>query len=76
MATKLLLNSNATTAIAVSGNAMSDQDNIESMKKMGEVFIGVATYIKVPNSDEIKIIVSTQVINFCNEENSYIRQYS
>jgi hypothetical protein len=72
MATKLLLKSNATTAIAVSGNAMSDQDDPDSMKKMAEVFIGVATYVKDPNSNETVVVVRTKVFNFC-DENAEIR---
>ena len=62
MAIGALMNSEGTIAIAVSGNAMSDQTNLDSIKKMGEVFIGIAAY-----SSEKKIIVNTKVVNFCND---------
>ena len=39
MAVGLLKNSNATIALAVTGNAMPDPDKVQ---KLGEVFIGVA----------------------------------
>lgn len=65
MAIGILLNSNATIGIAVTGNAMPIKGD-ES--KVGEVFIGIATYIKNPNifSDKKWIIkVTTSVHNFC-----------
>lgn len=59
MAVGTLNNSNATLAVAVSGNAMATKGD---EKKMGEVFIGVAGY-----SSDNEIIVQTSVYNFCQE---------
>ena len=79
MAVGLLLNSNATVAISVTGNAMPAQEDPASMRKLGEVFIGVATYI---NNDGIvipdgknklqRILVETKVINICNIKDANI----
>jgi nicotinamide mononucleotide (NMN) deamidase PncC len=73
MAVGALLNSNASIAVAVSGNAMPDQEKPEMMRRLGEVFIGVAGYRKGlvydgNNSDgRYDIIVSTKVYNLCEE---------
>lgn len=63
MAAGALLNSNASIAIAVSGNAMPDQTKPEMVDKLGEVFIGIAGY-----TGENKIKVSTKVYNFCGTQ--------
>ena len=59
MAIGLLKNSNATIALAVTGNAMPDPKEV---KKLGEVFIGVAGY-----SAENEIVYQTKSINSCIE---------
>ena len=61
MAVGILKNSNATFAISVSGNAMPAQghNSEESIKSLGEVFIGIAGY----RSDGA-IMVSSHVYNF------------
>ena len=66
MAVGVLRNSNATVAIAVTGNAMPLQGNkcnMDELKQLGEVFIGVAGYDVDGN-----IIVQTKVYNFCDEQ--------
>jgi nicotinamide mononucleotide (NMN) deamidase PncC len=66
MAVGVLRNSNASIAIAVTGNAMPLQGtkcNMDELKQLGEVFIGIAGY----NTDG-NIIVSTKVYNFCDEK--------
>jgi PncC family amidohydrolase len=67
MAEGVLKNSNASIAIVVSGNAMTDQSNKdpENIKKLGEVFIGVAGY-----GDDKTILCDTKVFNFCSEKKS------
>ena len=57
MAVGVLKNSNATIAIAVTGNAMPYKGDEE---KLGEVFIGIAGY-----TSENEISVSTKSYNFC-----------
>ena len=44
MAIGVLKNSNASLAISITGNAMPLQDKPEDMRKLGEVFIGIAGY--------------------------------
>ena len=58
MAIGILKNTNATIAIAVSGNAMATPQH---KQQIGEVFIGIAGY---KNNE---IILSTQVYNFCED---------
>ena len=57
MAVGLLNNSNATIAVAVTGNAMPDPKDAE---KLGEVFIGIAGYNKKGD-----IIYITKSVNAC-----------
>lgn len=57
MAIGMLKNSTATFAIAVTGNAMP---YYEDLNKLGEVFIGIATYNK-----DSKIIYTTEAVNSC-----------
>lgn len=59
MAVGILLNSNATIGLAVTGNAMPLN---EHANMLGEVFIGVAGY-----GDDNKIIVKTKAINACKD---------
>jgi nicotinamide mononucleotide (NMN) deamidase PncC len=64
MAIGVLKNSNATLAIAVTGNAMPLNVDVD---KLGEVFIGIAGY-----NNEGKIIYVTTVLNMCtDDENTY-----
>jgi PncC family amidohydrolase len=66
MAEGILKNSNASFAIAVSGNAMTDQSGSpEQINQLGEVYIGVATY----NTDN-RIICETKVFNMCSDKSS------
>jgi nicotinamide-nucleotide amidase len=58
MAEGILRNSNATIGIAVSGNAMAINDE---RNRIGEVFIGVATY-----RNDKEIVSKTYAINTCN----------
>lgn len=58
MAEGILRNSNATIGISVSGNAMASNNDKD---RIGEVFIGVATYLT-----DRKIISKTYAINTCN----------
>jgi len=69
MAEGVLKNSNATIAIAVSGNAMPNQgiDKFDDIAKLGEVFIGIAGY-----KDDGTIICETFVYNFCVEHSNAI----
>lgn len=76
MAVGILLNSNATLGIAVTGNSMPTKDDEH---KIGEVFIGIATYVRNPNSSSSSssssssncvIKVSTSVYNFCENEST------
>jgi len=60
MAVGILRNSNASIAIAVTGNAMPLNDHAEMV---GEVFISIAGYSKV--GDETQIIFITKSINAC-----------
>ena len=60
MAIGLLKNSNATLAISVTGNAMP---YFKDLTKLGEVFIGVAGYIK--EGDSVKIVYQTRSVNQC-----------
>jgi len=59
MAVGVLKNSNATIAIAVTGNAMPLNEHV---KMLGEVFIGIAGY-----NDNNEIIYITKVINACKD---------
>lgn len=60
MAIGVLKNSNASLAIAVTGNAMPLNEHVDML---GEVFIGVAGY----NKDN-EIIFITQTVNMCDEK--------
>lgn len=62
MAIGILKNSNATLAIAVTGNAMPLNEHIDML---GEVFIGVAGY-KTAEDGTTKIIYETKSINACD----------
>lgn len=64
MAIGVLKNSNATLAVAVTGNAMPWQgaDSAQEIQKLGEVFIGVAGYV-----GESEIAAHTWAVNFCNQ---------
>lgn len=64
MAVGILKNSNATLAIAVTGNAMPLNEHVDML---GEVFIGIASY-KLKPSGDYKIIYSTYSINACDNE--------
>jgi nicotinamide-nucleotide amidase len=68
MAIGILKNSNATLAIAVTGNAMP---YITEIEKLGEVFIGIAGYVKNKKGN-IEIVYSTKSINACLENDSNI----
>ena len=75
MAVGVLRNSNATLAIAVSGNAMSNQGiqkrdaDEDELHRIGEVFIAVAGYgLKNDETGEPVIGVSAKVYNFCEEK--------
>ena len=65
MAVGNLQNSNATFSIAVTGNAMPDQRDSDKMRQLGEVFIGVASYVN--DGGRIKIKVETSVHNLCKK---------
>jgi nicotinamide mononucleotide (NMN) deamidase PncC len=75
MALGVLRNSNATLAIAVSGNAMPAQAYVDPSKsleasgtlKLGEVFISIAGYVLNATTQEAEMITSARVYNFCNE---------
>lgn len=62
MAIGILRNSNASIAVAVTGNAMPLNDHAEMV---GEVFIGIAGYRTVGNTTEI--VYTTKSINACIE---------
>lgn len=62
MAIGVLRNSNATLAIAVTGNAMPINEDVD---KLGEVFIGIAGY----NAYD-EIIYVTKAMNMCIENNN------
>lgn len=64
MAIGILKNSNATLAIAVTGNAMPLNEHVDML---GEVFIGIASY-KLKPSGDYKIIYETYSINACDNE--------
>jgi nicotinamide mononucleotide (NMN) deamidase PncC len=64
MAIGVLKNSNASIAIAVTGNAMPLNDHADMV---GEVFIGIAAYKTVNGKQQI--IYSTKSINACKESN-------
>jgi nicotinamide mononucleotide (NMN) deamidase PncC len=64
MAIGVLKNSNASVAIAVTGNAMPDQTKPDDMKQSGEVFIGIAIYIK-DASGITHIKATSKVVNLC-----------
>jgi len=64
MAVGILRNSNATLAIAVTGNAMPLNEHAEML---GEVFIGVAGY-KTDENGVTKIIYQTASINACDND--------
>ena len=59
LALGVLNNSNATIAIAVSGNAMPGSHNTVDM--LGEVYFAIAGY-----SSDNKIIYSTSIVNICD----------
>jgi len=59
MAIGILKNSNATLAIAVTGNAMPLNDHVDML---GEVFIGIAGYNAIN-----EIIYETTVVNMCTD---------
>ena len=63
MAVGVLKNSNATFAVAVTGNAMpwQGQGSENEIRKLGEVFIGIAGY-----GSNNTIVVETHAYNFCN----------
>ena len=65
MAIGILKNSNATLALAVTGNAVPFYKDI---KKLGEVFIGIAGYVKNKKTNKVEIIYTTKSINSCLEE--------
>ena len=69
MAEGVLKNSNASIAIAVSGNARPNQDNkdIKNIKSLGKVFIGIAGY-----GQDNKIICETKLFNFCSTKKNNI----
>jgi len=67
MAIGLLQNSNATFAISVTGNAMPYFSDLE---KLGEVFIGVAGYIK--NDKGTQIVYETRSVNNCLQVGDHI----
>ena len=62
MAIGILRNSNASIAVAVTGNAMPLNDHAEMV---GEVFIGIAGYRTV--GDTTEIVYTTKSINACIE---------
>ena len=73
MAQGVLKNTNASLAIAVSGNAMPEQasdpdaiDPEDEIRRLGEVFISVAGYVHDENSasQNLKIVVRTKAFNF------------
>lgn len=66
MAVGILLNSNATFGIAVTGNAMPYQTDMNNMLQLGEVFIGLSCYVLEDN--KIKILTKTIVHNMCIDE--------
>ena len=66
MAIGALKNSNASIAISITGNAMPNQTNPDDMKKLGEVFIGVAGY-KLDSNRKPIIYVETKVFNMCKQ---------
>ncbi len=66
MAVGILKNSNASIAIAVTGNAMPYQSDLENMKQLGEVYIGIAGYV-VNSNGKVSIKVRTKLFNACNE---------
>ena len=68
MAIGLLANSNATLAIAVTGNAMPYFDHLDML---GEVFIGVAGYIGEKHNP--KIAYMTKSINACLKDQGGIK---
>ena len=61
-----LKNSNASIAISITGNAMPNQNQSDDMKKLGEVFIGVAGY-KLNRNDKPIIYVETKAFNMCKQ---------
>lgn len=65
MAVGVLKNTNASVAIAVTGNAMPYQSSDDNLRQLGEVFIGVAAYVQ--EGGEMKIKVRTTVFNACLE---------
>lgn len=73
MAVGVLKNTNASLAIAVSGNAMPEQavkpDAInpeDEIRRLGEVFISVAGYVRneQSTSQKLKIAIRTEAFNF------------
>jgi len=77
MAVGVLKNSNATIAIVVTGNAMPYQGlnckneyDEEEIKKLGEVFIGVAGY-----TDDNTITAQTYQVKMCDKKKKTISNY-
>jgi nicotinamide mononucleotide (NMN) deamidase PncC len=77
MAIGVLKNSNASVAIAVSGNAMPAQEknmddppgDDDELNRLGEVFIAVAGYAhKREPPHDLAIFVQTHVYNFCEPQ--------
>lgn len=62
MAIGILKNSNATLAIAVTGNAMPLNEHVDML---GEVFIGIAGY-----NEKGEIIYETTALNMCTDDNN------
>ena len=72
MAVGILKNSNASLAIAVTGNAMPLNDHVDML---GEVFIGIAGYAAdEKNSSKTKIIHITKSINMCDNNIEAFKQ--
>jgi PncC family amidohydrolase len=73
MAIGVLKNSNATIAIAVTGNAMPLNPEIE---RLAEVFVGIAAYKFNNATKNYDIIYTTRAINGCNEsENADFKEH-
>ena len=74
LAIGMLKNSNASLVIAVSGNAMPYVDTLE---RLGEVFIGIAGYTSKGGKN--KIVYNTTAINACSDNNNlckaWVRQH-
>lgn len=66
MAIGILKNSNATIGLAVTGNAMPSNPNVN---RLGEVFMGVAGYVTI--GDTVEIICKTHAINACHRDSDF-----